>query len=656
MPTIQVAIDASGAGRGAGLFHTHARTVTKAATEVGVSTDKASKKITKMGSSLGGVAKLVGSLGIFYMFQRLARSAIGFAAEQANTLAQLRAGLESTGGVSGQTMASLQALSAEMQTLTVYSNEAVESASAIMLSFTNIADDVFPRAMKATADIATRMGTDLQGAVIQVAKALNDPVANLGALSRAGIQFSKAQKVVIKSLWETGKQAEAQRLILGELENQYGRSATGARQTLGGAMKALKNAFDDLLKSMVSEGAMAMELERIARALEEYNKKGEEGASWMLRWAQYVNKSQVVLQGLGKEYGAGREALDEWVKANARAVAALNITAVATKKASDIEEGHQGALVKTQAKIDKEIEVLYHKTQVLGLTSARTAQYYAIVAGGMKEQTDEILALHQKITAFEEIVVLEKAAADATKDFEDRTRQAREEVEEFVKTPLEKLKEQLIEIDRLHDEGVFGDPKSVQALELWSKAVTKIEGQMDELGDSMRKVADPTPWEKTADRMADSIGGAVEDIIFDFENAGETAVRMLKQIASELLQHLVIRKMVESIGGWLSGKAANGMVLDRGAMIPFDRGGIVDRPTPFPMSGGRTGVMGEAGPEGVFPLTRDKSGNLGISAEGGGSSVQNITFNIKTPDADSFRRSRGQILADIRSGASRMKG
>jgi phage-related protein len=51
------------------------------------------------------------------------------------------------------------------------------------------------------------------------------------------------------SRWfETGDIASAQAIILGELETQFGGSANAARNTLGGALAALKNSFGDLLE------------------------------------------------------------------------------------------------------------------------------------------------------------------------------------------------------------------------------------------------------------------------------------------------------------------------------------------------------------------------------------------------------------------------
>jgi hypothetical protein len=61
---------------------------------------------------------------------------------------------------------------------------------------------------------------------------------------------------------------------------------------------------------------------------------------------------------------------------------------------------------------------------------------------------------------------------------------------------------------------------------------------------------------------------------------------------------------------------AMGDAFNLGNIIPFGRGGIFDTPTFFPMASGM-GLMGEAGPEAVMPLTRGKDGKLGVKASGG---------------------------------------
>ncbi len=87
---------------------------------------------------------------------------------------------------------------------------------------------------------------------------------------------------------------------------------------------------------------------------------------------------------------------------------------------------------------------------------------------------------------------------------------------------------------------------------------------------------------------------------------------------------------------------ADGGTFSQGRVMPFARGGVVTAPTTFPMRGG-TGLMGEAGPEAIMPLSRGSDGRLGVRAQG--TAPIHVTMNIATPDVEGFARSEGQIAA-----------
>jgi len=202
------------------------------------------KQNKKLKSSFSGLGTAIGALGLGLAF----KSIISLTIEQERVTRQLDAAIKSTGGVAGFTTKELEKMAAGFQKVTNFGDEAILGMQSVLLTFTNLRDDVFPGATEAVLNLSERMGMDLNSAAIQLGKALNDPVANLSALSRAGIQFTKDQKDVIKGLWETGQQADAQRLILAELETQFGGSAKAARDSFGGALKSLGNAFNDLLE------------------------------------------------------------------------------------------------------------------------------------------------------------------------------------------------------------------------------------------------------------------------------------------------------------------------------------------------------------------------------------------------------------------------
>jgi len=167
--------------------------------------------------------------------------------QQAKALAQVEAGLISTGNAAGFTSQELQKMAADLQAKTIFGDEVIlKDATAQLLTFTNIAGEQFARTQKAALNLATRLDGDLKSASIQLGKALNDPVANLSALSRSGIQFSEEQKAIIKSLAETNKLADAQTIILDELEKQYGGAAEAAAKAGLGPFQQLQNSLSDV--------------------------------------------------------------------------------------------------------------------------------------------------------------------------------------------------------------------------------------------------------------------------------------------------------------------------------------------------------------------------------------------------------------------------
>jgi hypothetical protein len=69
----------------------------------------------------------------------------------------------------------------------------------------------------------------------------------------------------------------------------------------------------------------------------------------------------------------------------------------------------------------------------------------------------------------------------------------------------------------------------------------------------------------------------------------------------------------------IAGFSATGGTFDQAGRTRFHAsGGIATTPTAFTAGDGSSNVMGEAGPEGIFPLVTLPNGNLGIQSTGGG--------------------------------------
>lgn len=232
-------IDSADVDRGTAALKRHAAEVKRNET----ATQRMERQYARTIKQAKALGVALGAVGL-----ALAYGVIRNTIEAEKVQAQLTAALKSTGGAAGQTVKMLNEHAAALQAVTTYGDEATNSAQAILLTFTKIQGDTFPKATEAVLDMATALQMDLKSAAIQVGKALNDPILGVTALGRAGVQFSEDQKAMIKTLVETGHTAEAQIIILRELETQFGGSATAARDTLGGALEALKNAFGDLLE------------------------------------------------------------------------------------------------------------------------------------------------------------------------------------------------------------------------------------------------------------------------------------------------------------------------------------------------------------------------------------------------------------------------
>jgi len=183
-------------------------------------------------------------------------------------VAQLESMLQSTEAVSGQTSYALQEQAAALQKMTTYSDDAVLEMQSLLLMFDNIQGEIYERSVPAIADLATTLRMDLSSAAMMVGKALQDPENGLMMLNRSTRLFSEEQKKLIEDLAKSGDKIRAQELILAKLETRFVGAAKAARNTLGGALKALDNAFGDLFEATrESTSGMVTAINKVTDAL-----------------------------------------------------------------------------------------------------------------------------------------------------------------------------------------------------------------------------------------------------------------------------------------------------------------------------------------------------------------------------------------------------
>lgn len=203
-------------------------------------------------SALGGTLTKTLTLPIL----GIGAAAVKAFGEAESVAAQTDAAIKSTGGAARVTAGDIGEMATTLSRVTAFEDEAIQKSSNLLLTFTKVrnevgaGNDVFNQSQRAILDMAQAMGGDLQGATLQVGKALNDPIKGVTALGRAGVQFTEQQKDQIKTLVESGRTLDAQKIILAELATQFGGSAEAFAKTGAGQMKQAMNELGNAGESL----------------------------------------------------------------------------------------------------------------------------------------------------------------------------------------------------------------------------------------------------------------------------------------------------------------------------------------------------------------------------------------------------------------------
>lgn len=226
----------------------------------------------EFGAETSGV---LGSLGKIAAVAGFATGAIAFLGdsfhefiESQAIMAQTEQVIRSTGQAAHVTADEVSGFATTLSDLSGQDDEAIQRGENLLLTFTNIrnevgkGNDIFTRTTGTLVDMAQAMSArgggeaDAAGAAIQLGKALNNPTAGITALTRVGVAFTDQQKEQIKTLQKSGNILSAQKVILRELNKEFGGSAEAFGETDAGKVARLGVAFDNL-KEQVG-GAVAV--------------------------------------------------------------------------------------------------------------------------------------------------------------------------------------------------------------------------------------------------------------------------------------------------------------------------------------------------------------------------------------------------------------
>ncbi|HKE76627.1 MAG TPA: hypothetical protein VKB57_23620 [Acidimicrobiales bacterium] len=223
---------------------------------------EASGATSGFGTKLKSLAKTgaiaAGAAGVGALIYTL-KTGISEWQQSTKVAAQTQAVLKSTGSVANVTAQQVSDLATSIMKKTGIDDEAIASGENLLLTFTNIRDevgkgnDVFTQATSIMTDMSVALGQDMATSAMQLGKALNDPVKGMTALRRVGVTFTQAQQDQVKAMVESGHTMEAQKLILGELRREFGGSAEAIGKTLPGQLAIVRESFNNFAGDLVAK-------------------------------------------------------------------------------------------------------------------------------------------------------------------------------------------------------------------------------------------------------------------------------------------------------------------------------------------------------------------------------------------------------------------
>lgn len=148
--------------------------------------------------------------------------------------------------------------------------------------------------------------------------------------------------------------------------------------------------------------------------------------------------------------------------------------------------------------------------------------------------------------------------------------------------------------------------------------------------------------------------GHMEDAIFQATKGATTSFAdmtqaILDDLTKMAIRMAIIKPLIQGITGlWGTSDTASTPSggKEGSTIMPFASGGVITSPTLFG-SASKMGIMGEAGPEAIMPLTRMSDGSLGVASGGSG-----VTVNIVNQSGSEVQQSEstgpnGERIIDV---------
>jgi len=362
-----------------------------------------------------------------------------------------------------------------------------------------------------------------------------------------------------------------------------------------------------------------------------------------------------VFKQIGNEIGGLTAQLVSLAKFDFKGFNAIGVSmkADAEKARADIDAFSEKILNGNNKTVEIAVDVKPKTTpkaviDLLGNNGQGTQILIALEKDYQNELSKRVLALNAPLLS-----ASEKDLAESLMEVHKRAQDSRIELEKQ-KTTIEAGGKSFGDYKTRMDEVTAAEEKQV-------KAITDVRQAQDALNSSfeyggkvaMRKYMDEAEnTAKQSEALFTNAFKGMGDGLVTFVRTGKLDFSSLADsIISDLIR-IQIQNAITGIMQYFSGtqKAvpivnASKMPNAKGNVFGFANGGsftnkMFNSPTPFRFATGggfNMGVMGEAGPEAVMPLTRGSDGKLGVRSQGGGININyapTINIDSRTDRAD----------------------
>lgn len=209
-----------------------------------------------------------------------------------------------------------------------------------------------------------------------------------------------------------------------------------------------------------------------------------------------------------------------------------------------------------------------------------------------------------------------------------------EALAESVRTPAEKLSARYEDLNNKLE-------KNAISQEVYNRAVAKAQDDFDKASKGAGQFA--IDLEEIGRTLGNNIQNSLADFLFDpfadgTKSMGEQFSDLLKRMAADV----AAASIMQGLFGGGAGGGGGGLLGAIGGLFAGARaeGGPVNASQPY--------LVGERGPEMFIPASQGNIANARETESMGGQ----VTVNVTTPNADSFRSNRRQISREIKQGVS----